>query len=763
MMLEWALRYAALGWPVFRITGFKTPLKGSHGHLDATTDESLIRKWWTERPASNIALACGDIVVIDLDGPGALAQLKALTDTHGPLPRTACVRSARGMHLYFKAPVGVHVRTRNAPRKTKGEDGIDIKAHGGWVVLPPSVNARNGFVYQWADRTPIAELPLWLPEALKAVDAKPVIASQFGELPDFLKNRQTNLASRTDQSLRMQWTAHNEARIRSALAAIPPDGYDEWVQIGMALHNLGWDRGDGSSAGFDIWDSWSQGNPEKYAPAVLAEKWDSFGRSGRIGVTVGTIFHMAGEAGWDGRVVAPEGVGAPLGKPVGASWATSGQAERVLNVPVHPEPGVGAEPPRAAQTMAAPFQPVNGFHSAPAVAPVIFPDTNDEGGPKATVMNTRLAVQALHIECRKDVFHEKLLVGGHPINQWAGDLSDDVVQMIRKIIRDVFGFDPNEKNTRDACVQLCLMNQFNPVAEYLDSLIWDGTPRLASWLHRYLGADQTTLNAAVGRLLLVAAVRRVRQPGTKFDQIVVLEGTQGTGKSTAVNILAGDDNFSDQRVLDKTEKEQQEASVGVWLHEIADLVGMKRAEIEHIKAFASRREDRARPAYGRFRVDRKRTCIYFATTNDDDYLKDETGNRRFWPVKTGDIDHAGLKEARDQLWAEAAYLEAQGASIVLDKSLWGDAEREQTSRMEIDPYTEGVMNYLAMEQGRDDVSAREVLVENPFIAMAPDRLNSNAIKRAGRILRNIGFTRYRKREGSHLLWRFRRHAGDVIS
>src|SRR5262249_4498604 len=152
---------------------------------------------------------------------------------------------------------------------------------------------------------------------------------------------------------------------------------------------------------------------------------------------------------------------------------------------------------------------------------------------------------------------------------------------------------------------LCLEHPFNPVIDYLAALAWDGTERIGRWVIDYLGCPDEPIGRAFGRLMLIAAVRRARHPGTKFDQIIVLEGVEGTGKSTALRILAGDDNFSDQRILGVSEREQQEALQGVWIHEIADLAGMRRTEVEAIKAFASKTEDRARPAYGRFRVDTK--------------------------------------------------------------------------------------------------------------------------------------------------------------
>ena len=147
----------------------------------------------------------------------------------------------------------------------------------------------------------------------------------------------------------------------------------------------------------------------------------------------------------------------------------------------------------------------------------------------------------------------------------------------------------------------------------------------------------------------------------------MLEGVEGTEKSTAIEVLAGKENFSDQSILGMRDQQQQECLCGRWFYEIADLTGMRRAEGEHVKAFASRTQPRR--------------CVLFATTNDDTYLKSQTGNRRFWPVKTEVIDIKALRLDRGQLFAEAADLEASGMSIVLPRELWEAARVEQDARL----------------------------------------------------------------------------------
>lgn len=380
-----------------------------------------------------------------------------------------------------------------------------------------------------------------------------------------------------------------------------------------------------------------------------------------------------------------------------------------------------------------------------------WPDASRAGLPRPTLRNTLLAIARLGLHCEYDEFHRRKVIEGHTLQSFQGELSDDGCAVLRNEILQRFGFDPGKDHTREAANLHCLDNAHHPVRDYLAGLTWDRRPRVERWLIDYLGADDTPLNQAFGRLCLVAAVRRVRQPGCKFDTILVLEGPQGSGKSTAISILAGSDNFSDQEILNLDPKAQMEAVEGVWIYELAELAGLRRADTTRVKAFASRTIDRGRPAYGRFTEKRPRQFILIGTTNDEQYLLDATGNRRFWPVKTGEIGLEALRRDRDQLWAEAAFIEAGGASLTLDESLWEAAREQQAARMEEDPWLEILRNLSTsrkdgqgLEAGADltrfddhyRISTRKILQK---LNIEMEHAMGWQLKRIAMCMKNLGY------------------------
>jgi predicted P-loop ATPase len=230
-----------------------------------------------------------------------------------------------------------------------------------------------------------------------------------------------------------------------------------------------------------------------------------------------------------------------------------------------------------------------------------------------------------------------------------------------------------KNNVIDAVAVAAQENVISPVKHYLEDLKWDGTRRLDRMLEVYFGADvedeegdkpgaKATYVRAVSAAWPISAVARAIDPGQKADCMMVLEGAQGISKSTGLRVLTEGDHhpkfqkgwFNDSLDTFKG-KDAMSNIVGSWIVEVGELAAMSRAEIRAVKQYLSSQSDKFRPAYGRTELDMKRRCVFAGTTNDTDYLRDPTGNRRFWPVRTSKIDLLGLKEDRDQLWAEAVH------------------------------------------------------------------------------------------------------------
>jgi hypothetical protein len=315
--------------------------------------------------------------------------------------------------------------------------------------------------------------------------------------------------------------------------------------------------------------------------------------------------------------------------------------------------------------------------------------------PRPSMHNARLAITALGIVCSHDLFHNKTLFGyrddkvKHELASIVGEVSDDGIIALRQLMSDRFGFDMEDKATRDAVKSLALDHRFDPVVDLIDKAQaeWDGVKRLDRMAADYFNCEDTPLNAAFMRKTMIGMVARARHPGCKFDTIPVLESKEGFNKSTAWRVLAGDDNFSDEPIIGKGSREVQEQLSEIWVHENADLAGMKKAEVETVKAYASRMQDVARPAFGHFVRKQPRHSIEVGSTNTSEYLQSQTGNRRFWPmVVTKWIDAEKLSKARLQLIGEAATYEAGGESMVLDEALWADAGVEQEQRRMKDPW-----------------------------------------------------------------------------
>lgn len=267
---------------------------------------------------------------------------------------------------------------------------------------------------------------------------------------------------------------------------------------------------------------------------------------------------------------------------------------------------------------------------------------------------------------------------------------------LRYYLERVYGLSGKDK-IFDGLNVVAMARKFHPVRDFLDSCGWDGQPRLETLLVDYLGAEDTPYTRAVTRKALVAAVARIYNPGCKFDYMLTLRGRQGLGKSALIAKLGGQwfsDTFSTVQG-----KEAYEQTIGAWIVEVGELAGMRKAEAETIKLYISKQSDRFRPAYGRRIQEFPRQCIFVGTTNETQFLRDTTGNRRFWIVDTPNQPRLNMWEDLtpamiQQIWGEAVELFRKGEALYLPHELEAAAREVQETYEEENPKEGIVAEYL---------------------------------------------------------------------
>lgn len=328
------------------------------------------------------------------------------------------------------------------------------------------------------------------------------------------------------------------------------------------------------------------------------------------------------------------------------------------------------------------------------------------GAPAKTIKNVLICLRndprlAGHI--KMDTFAEALM-GVAPL-PWAprsteeGPFrwtdSDD--SGLRNYIEQILGYRIKDL-IQDALILYAAENAYNPVRAYLEALAWDEVPRLDTLYVDYMGADDTSYTRAVTRKGVTAAVARAMQPGIKFDTMTVLCGRQGIGKSTLFARMGGE-WFSDS-LKTFAGKEAAELLQGVWIVEVGELEAYGKSDVREVKSFLSKCDDQYRAAYARKTEKHLRRCVFFGTTNDHDYLKDTTGNRRFWPVDaefqkpSKNIFQDLTADVATQIWAEAAVRWRAGESLCLDADLEVEAEIRRAQHLDMDPLAGQIAEFL---------------------------------------------------------------------
>lgn len=372
-----------------------------------------------------------------------------------------------------------------------------------------------------------------------------------------------------------------------------------------------------------------------------------------------------------------------------------------------------------------------------ALLKVRWPNFSKKGDIiKPCYNNVRMAVEAGNLGVGYDVIAQRPILRADYL-PWRTDvgreLNDDLIRILREWVMEQYHFEPGREDLSDVLLALATKNRFNPIVDYLDGLKWDGICRVDSLFPAYFGAEDGAYERAVGRILMVAAARRGRRPGTKFDTAPIIEGKQGTGKTSALRILGGPWH-SDAELGRVDGKDAPAVLQGAWIMELGELNAINEGNVDQLKAFVSRCEDRYRTPYDRHPKTHPRRCVFVGTTNSGAYLRDQTGNRRFLPVATTEIDLEGLRRDRDQLWAEASIIEATGEVLTLPQELWEAAAERQGDRLVEDPWLDLLRGYLV---GQKRVSSRELfesVLELPY-----NRQSQTETKRLSGAMAQLGF------------------------
>lgn len=288
-----------------------------------------------------------------------------------------------------------------------------------------------------------------------------------------------------------------------------------------------------------------------------------------------------------------------------------------------------------------------------------------------------------------------------------------------------------KETVRDAVIEVAMRDMRNCVKDWIESQAWDGTRRLERFFIDVFGAPDTPFTRAVGRNFWLSICARVYQPGCKVDNMIVLEGSQGVGKSTAIALIGGA-WYAEQHESATNAKAFAEILQGKLVIEISEMDAFDRAEVKRVKSVVSNRSDRYRPSYGRYAKDHPRQGVMIGSTNKDDWNRDDTGARRFWPIKTRGVNIGLLIELRGQLFAEAAQRYKAGEK-------WWEvpedaAKAEQESRFDSHPWIEVISSYLV---GRDEVTTNQIM-QGP-LGMETRELNRRAEMDVAGCLRYLGW------------------------
>lgn len=367
-------------------------------------------------------------------------------------------------------------------------------------------------------------------------------------------------------------------------------------------------------------------------------------------------------------------------------------------------------------------------------------ETSKSGAVQSTISNILLILEnnpafAGHIT--HDLFSGvNAVVGGLPWNQDAKQWKDADDANLRLWLERHYGITGKEK-VADALTAVLTRHSYHPIRDYLNGLTWDGTPRLERLVIDYIGADDNDLTRTMTRKHFTAAVARVFEPGCKYDYCLVLTGPEGAGKSTLFSKMGG--QWFNDSITTTEGKEGMEQLRRAWIIEMGELAGIKRSEVENVKAFLSKKVDIYRAAYGRHTTDYPRQCVFCGTTNEALFLKGDTGNRRFWVIRIEPQKRkhrkwqTALDRDRDQLWAEAVHYYREGEKLYLDEDMEALArKRQQEFNDDSDDPLFGMLQKFLDTKLPGDWNLRDINDRRRWLR-SPDPIDAEGIEERDRV------------------------------
>ena len=684
---------------------------------------------------ANVGIRCGDgcVAFLDVDifcadqVEAIKAEWKKRFDRRGALMQ----RTGRAPKTGFVFRTDEPIKKRKQAVRSSGKAPLDkngkptgeaVEVLGeGQQFVAFGIHPDTQQPYRWEDLDPTDNF---------LVPSKCLPEVTIAEVDDFLAWVKTNYGPvEAQQSLtarasvaykadmpRLPDGAVSEAEAREILGYIPADDYDQWLRVLMGLHSLG-------DHMLGIANEWSL-KSSKYTQGCVDEKWRSFTRG--EGVSWSTVCHEARLNSADLSAIARK--------------HSAGSSGRSHDLPAISAP-TGLTTDREEPVVDTKGRPQWCYQTAYAMI------LGHEVWADVLAFDEFVGVVML---CKPIPGTKTPRSSFKP-----RELADtDISHAVRWFNQNGF---PRATKTvvTDALIACATENIISPVRHYLEDLSWDGTQRVQTWLTAYAGAPDAAFNQAVGKAWLISAVARALDPGCKADCALILEGSQGVGKSSLLRVLAGSDWFHDG-LGDLSNKDAAVALRGKWVIELPELAAMRRTDVESTKAFLSRTTERFRPPYGRVEVVEPRRCVFAGTTNRKDWLADDTGGRRFWPVTVADVRLEQLKQDRDQIWAEAVQLYKAGEKWWLEGDIELTASAIVGERGVDDTWTTTVLDYC---RGRSEVSTKEIL---GYLSInLSDQTKADAMRVAGILTRNgwekdgqfkrgdsKGLTRYVQRGGA---------------